>query len=91
MVVTKKVKRPIEPETALKIIEGFVEFENWKVLTVAPGDLLRAVKINVEYGVPYWDAQLLAVMDAGGIRTVITENEKDFKRVPWVTVIDPLS
>jgi predicted nucleic acid-binding protein len=37
----------------------------------------------------FWDALIVATMEENSIDTIITENEKDFKKVKWIKTINP--
>jgi predicted nucleic acid-binding protein len=38
---------------------------------------------------PFWDALFAACMLERGIEVIVTENEKDFKNIPGITVVNP--
>jgi predicted nucleic acid-binding protein len=38
---------------------------------------------------PFWDALIAACMLENGIEIIVTENERDFKRIPGITVTNP--
>ena len=42
-----------------------------------------------ERRVPFWDALIAASMLDAGISSIVTENERDFRRVPGINVINP--
>ena len=41
------------------------------------------------YRATFWDALIAACMLEKGIKTIVTENERDFKRIPGITIINP--
>ena len=38
---------------------------------------------------PFWDALIAACMLEHGIEVIVTENEKDFKNIAGITVVNP--
>jgi len=41
------------------------------------------------YAMPFWDALIAAVMIENSILTIYTENDKDFRKIPGIKVINP--
>lgn len=41
------------------------------------------------YRTNFWDALIVACMLEYGVDTIVTENERDFKRIPGITVVNP--
>ncbi len=62
---------------------------NFNIIVYTDEDVLRAWHLTAQYNLPFFDALLVATMEKVGISTIITENEKDFKKIPWLTVINP--
>ncbi len=59
------------------------------ILTYTGDDVLRASQIRESYSIPFFDALLVATMERENIHTVVTENVRDFKKVPWLNVLSP--
>lgn len=85
-VVTEKYKIVPSAEAA-QIIQSLVETTT--VLAYHAGDVLRANQIKQSYGVPFYDALLVAVMEKAGVSTIVTANARDFKKVKWLEVVNP--
>ena len=51
--------------------------------------VLRALTIAKHYHLHFFDALLIATMEENSISGIITENEKDFKKCPGITVTNP--
>lgn len=49
----------------------------------------EANKISRESKVHFYDALIAATLKENNIDTIITENEKDFKKIKWLKVINP--
>lgn len=51
--------------------------------------VMDALLISKQYEIHFFDALVVATMQENGVETIATENEKDFKKLPWLTVINP--
>jgi predicted nucleic acid-binding protein len=87
--VTEKVERPIPPGEAKGIVADILRSARWVVIDRRAGTVLAAMDLVASVGAPYWDALIAACMLEHGIRTILTENERDFKKIPGLTVINP--
>ncbi len=90
MAVTNKIEVPLAESEALELIEDVAEFRGWNVLNFDAKTVVSAVRINNEYGIPYWDALIAATMRGWEVYRIYTENEKDFRKIPWLNVLNPL-
>jgi predicted nucleic acid-binding protein len=50
---------------------------------------VRAIELEKLHRVPFWDALIAACMQEHGIQTIVTENERDFRRIAGINVINP--
>lgn len=89
LVVTKKVSRPMPIAAAERVVEGILRSTRWRVIDREPEALLRAIEWVKTRRVPFWDALIAAAMIAHGVSVILTENERDFARIPGLTVINP--
>jgi predicted nucleic acid-binding protein len=53
------------------------------------GTIMKAMEIVESARAPFWDALIAACMLEHGIEIIVTENEKDFKKIPGITVVNP--
>ena len=53
------------------------------------GTVVKAMGIVESVGAPFWDALIAACMLEHDIEVIVTENEKDFKNIPGITVLNP--
>lgn len=90
-VITKFVEKPVSKPEARRICEKFVLFSGFVKISPTTHALLEAMKINAETGVGYWDALIAATMIENGVTTIITENGKDFGRIPGLVVLNPFA
>jgi len=89
--VIKKIKEPLEATEAKEIIYELISLSNVNVLKIAENNILSAINLSIEYGISYWDALIVSVMKENNIYSIITENEKDFKKIKWLKVVNPFS
>ena len=87
--VTRKVQKPIPVADARTIVSDILRSSRWMVIDRNAGTLLKAIDIVESVRAPFWDALIAACMLERGIEVVVTENEKDFKNIPGITVVNP--
>ncbi|MCX9084024.1 MAG: PIN domain-containing protein [Candidatus Methanoperedens sp.] len=88
--VTRKIESPLPAEIAKKIISDIINFNSWKVIKFDDKTIMTGINICMKYNIHYWDALLCATMKHNGITNIITENIKDFVKVPWIEVVNPM-
>lgn len=82
-----RAERRLSPGEVRKTV-----FELSSILEVVSYDayaISDALSIWEKYGLHFFDALLAATMEKEGISAIITENEKDFQKIPWLEVINP--
>jgi predicted nucleic acid-binding protein len=90
VVVTENVKHPVPDEIVKRFIRDIVSFNGWTVIGYDPGIIMDAVEIRCKYSLHFWDALLAATMKQHNISTIYSE-DLHFKKVPWITVINPFT
>ncbi len=88
-IITRKIPKPIPQSDAKNHVAKLIFLSNIKIFGIKAGSILNAIEISTEFNIPYWDSLIVAVMKENNIFTIITENEKDFKKIPWLKVINP--
>lgn len=88
-VATKKVARPMPIGQAESIVRQILSSTKWRVLDRREETVVHAMELVRERRAPFWDALIAACMLENGIEIIVTENERDFKRIPGITVINP--
>ena len=86
-IITRKVQKPIAISKAKQIILDLIE--GFEILRYSEQTIVSAIDNQMIYGIPFRDSLIVATMEENGIDTIITENEKDFKKVEWLNVINP--
>jgi predicted nucleic acid-binding protein len=89
VVITTKVENPISISDAKTIIEDIIKSDNWKVIDRDIDTLLDAIDLVSKYKVHLWDTLIAACMKENEIMEIITENKKDFEKIPDIKVTVP--
>ena len=87
--VTEKVERPISPVDAKTIVSDILHSARWLVIDRQARTVIAAMDLVDRTGAPYWDALIAACMVEHGVHIIVTENERDFNKIPGLTVINP--
>ena len=89
--ITKNFRKPLSFTKARVIVESIIDSEKWEKLCYTH-ETVRTAGVYVEkFGINFWDALIAATMIENNIFTIYTENDKDFKKIPGLEVINPLS
>ncbi|GFN22416.1 PIN domain-containing protein [Thermanaeromonas sp. C210] len=86
--VTQKVRKPLSPETAARIIEYL---SNWRVHTPDARDVLAAINIQQRYGISFWDAMIIRSAEALDCRVIWSEDLNPGQYYGEVKVVNPFS
>lgn len=76
-------------DRAASIVRELLSSEKWRVLDRQEGTVRQAIELVKLYRAPFWDALIAASMLEHGIHTIVTENERDFRRIPGIVIINP--
>lgn len=87
--VTGKVEKPIPVSNARTIISDILRSSRWLVIDRQARTMMRAIELVESTRAPYWDALIAACMIEHQVSVIVTENERDFRRIPGITVINP--
>ncbi len=86
-VVTEKIPNRFSFEEARNIVLELSQ--GLEVITYDEQTVADALSICSLYGLHFFDALLAATMEKHNIRLIITENDRDFRKVKWIDVINP--
>lgn len=89
MVITRKVASPIAVTEAKTIVDDIAKSDNWKLIDRDIHTLLDAIDLVSQYRVHIWDATIAACMRENGITDIVTEDKKDFEKIPEIHAIVP--
>jgi len=87
-----RMHQPDEPSVARAKILSLASLPTLQVLPLTGDVQAIALELCEKYGITrqrYFDAQLAATMIIHGIRTLLTENDQDFKDMAEVQAVNP--
>ena len=76
---------------AIRMAPSTIAGSQWRVIDRGPMTVLKAIELVKLYRAPFWDALIAACMLEYGIGTIVTENERDFRKIPGLKVINPFN
>lgn len=82
-----KIKMPANKVTTM--IKSLIASEKLEKIDYNYSTINRAISNFEELGVPFWDLVMAETMKENGITQIITENERDFARIPGIKVTNP--
>jgi predicted nucleic acid-binding protein len=88
-VVTQKVASPMSAASAEAIVQGILGALQWRIIDRGAATVSSAIELVKLHRAPFWGALIAPCMLEHGVRTLVTENERDFKRIPGITVFNP--
>lgn len=88
-VLTENITIPINKKLSSDIINDFIAAKSWIKLNYTYNTVRNATKTSDEHGIPFWDSVIAETMKENGINTIVTENVKDFKKVPGLKIVNP--
>ena len=86
--LTRKLAVPAG--SASKIVESFILSNNWLKINYNENTIKTALRSSLAFKAPFLDTLIAETMKEPGLNTIITENEKDFIRIPGMRVINPI-
>src|SRR3989344_1533201 len=87
-VLAENMKNPFNSEEAKKIVDSFITSNNWDKFNYDYKTVKKATTYVKDYKIHFWDALIVATMVENNISSIYTENEKDFKKIPGINVIN---
>lgn len=91
VVLTRNVAKPLPKEEAGLIVDAFVESPKWGKLSYNHLTVKHAVEDLRTINTSFWDIMIAETMKEAGVGTLYTENEKDFRKIPWLEVVNPFA
>lgn len=84
----RKGAMALDKDYSRQLVEDFVDSLN--IISYDENTVLESLIVETNHGIHFWDALLAATMLENGIRTIYTENTKDFSKVPGIKAVNPL-
>ena len=79
----------IPASKAAIMIKSLIASEKLEKVNYSHNTINRAVSNFETFGVPFWDLVIAETMKENGISKIVTENEKDFRKIPGIEIINP--
>ena len=88
-VLTRFVTNPLPRKDVERIIKDFAGAFSWRKLDYSISTAMSAVETSARLKTGIWDTLITETMKENNVYTIITENEKDFKKIKGIKVINP--
>jgi predicted nucleic acid-binding protein len=85
--VTRKVKKPLKPETAQKIVEQYL---TWRVIENTGSLLLAGIQLSQSSRLSFWDALVVQAAMSSGCEVLYSENLSHAQAFNKLRIINPL-
>ena len=82
-------KLKVAPDKARIMVRAMTESDKWQKINYTYETIDRAAERFEQLGVPFWDLVIAETLKENEITEIITENEKDFDKIPWINVRNP--
>jgi len=87
--VTKKIEKPVSAEIAQEIVDALTASKHFTKLNYVAKTVSNAATLSRKYAIPFWDALIAQTALENGVFAVVTENDKHFRKIPGIKVINP--
>ena len=77
-------------EDTERAVSELIASDNWTKLNYNSDTVKKALGTCRIYKTPFWDSVIAETMKENSITNIITENDKDFDRIPGIMVTNPL-
>lgn len=84
---TTKLKMSLEKAKIL--VQAIIASEKWEKVNYTHKTINRAAEKFEQLGIPFWDSVIAETLRENSVEEIITENERDFKRVPGIRINNP--
>lgn len=85
---TEKIEKPIDFEKSKLAMSTLAA--SLIVLKYDECTIQEAINYQQLYKIPFWDGLIAATMKENSLDLVYTEDIFDFKKIPWLKVVNPL-
>lgn len=82
-------KLNIPLDRAQTIVQALIISDRWEKINYDQRTVLRAVSNFRGLKVPFWDLMIAETMKENGVAEIVTENRKDFDKIPGIKVLNP--
>jgi predicted nucleic acid-binding protein len=90
--LTRHIGKPLPREKASVIVGGFIDSPKWTKTNYTHLTVKRAFEDLQSIGSgSFWNLLIAETMKEAGVRTLYTENVRDFKNITWIDVNNPVA
>lgn len=82
-------KRGVPVGKARIIVQSLIASGEWQKVNYSHATVKRAVDRCTGLATGFWDAVIAETMLENGIDTIMTENVKDYRRIPGIKAVNP--
>lgn len=82
-------KLGVPPDEAELMVQSIIISERWEKLIYDQNTIRHAAANFRKFKAPFWDLVISETMKENDIEFIITENEKDFGKIPGIKVMNP--
>ncbi len=83
-------KLGVEIDSARIIVESIIASENWLKIRYDENSIKSALRSSSAFDSSFLDTLIAETMKENGVSQIITENVKDFKRIPGIKISNPM-
>lgn len=87
-VLTEKASPSLDSEQVYQYVYDLSETST--IFSYSEHTVMSALIISKQYAIHFFDALIAATMQENGITKILTENTKDFKKIKWLEVDNPM-
>lgn len=88
-VLTTQMFNSMNKDTAEQVVNDFIVSAPWNKINYNTETVKKAMITSKLFGAPFWDSLIAETMKENGVDTIVTENEKDFRKIPGIKVVNP--
>jgi predicted nucleic acid-binding protein len=86
--ITQKVARRLDQKVALELV---ADLACWRIHAPDAGDVLKAIAIQLEYKISFWDAMIIRSAQAMRCQTLWTEDLQPGQTIAGVRTVNPFA
>ena len=90
VVLTKRVGKPLPKEKASTIVLALADSSKWNEINYTHLTVKCALEDMRAINASFWEILIAETMRDAGVTKIYTENEKDFKKIPWIRIENPI-
>lgn len=89
LILTRKLKKPLTKIEAINMVLGFIKSDQWRKVDYSHRTIEYALDLVHKHNTSFVDAVIASTALENGVTKIYTENEKDFKKISGIKVINP--